>query len=106
MSISRGCARSTSVSLAATVVVNAADPASSIPTPLIELCPALATVLMTGGVWGHNCCNICVSTVPVCYWRTSHGFLRVQYLNVPHLHFLMVVWSVFIVANNSIFDAS
>lgn len=88
------------------MVVDAADPASSAPTPLIELRPALAIVLMTGGIWGHSCCHICVSCVPVCYWRTSHGFLRVQYLNVPHLHFTVVVWSVFIAANNSIFDGS
>lgn len=88
------------------MVVDAADPASSTPTPLIELRPALAIVLMTGRIWGHSCCHICVSCVPVCYWRTSHGFLRVQYLNVPHLHFTVVVWSVFIAANNSIFDGS
>lgn len=88
------------------MVVDAADPASATPTPLIELHPALATVLMTGGIWGHSCCHICVSRVPVCYWRTSHGFLRVWYLNVPHLHFPVVVWSVLIAANNSIFDAS
>lgn len=36
-------------------------------------------------------------------------FLRdfsVQYLNVPRIHFLMAVWSLCILANSFIFDAS
>lgn len=91
--------------LSLSAITNAADPATfCTPTPLFKLHLALGTALIIAGVCGHCYCNTHVAYAPV--GEFLRDFFRVQNLNVPHIHDLMSVWSLFILANKYIFDGS